>query len=59
MSTATNASESQSIEPPQEQGRSEPADFEAKIVCAECGKETDRLHLGCPLCEDCCDCRPG
>ncbi len=29
-----------------------------KIICVKCGKEDDPLHLGCSLCEDCCDCRP-
>jgi hypothetical protein len=30
----------------------------ATIVCEGCGKEAVPLHLGCRLCEDCCDCRP-
>jgi hypothetical protein len=59
MSTAADTSENETIEPSPEKGRSSPADFEAKIVCEQCGNEADRLHLGCPLCEDCCDCRPG
>lgn len=29
-----------------------------KLICEKCGKEAERLHMGCPLCEDCCDCRP-
>jgi hypothetical protein len=28
------------------------------VVCTRCGKEAVPLHLGCTLCEDCCDCRP-
>ena len=33
-------------------------DVNAKIICERCGKEGVPLHLGCRLCEDCCDCRP-
>lgn len=29
-----------------------------KIICVKCGEEAVPLHLGCRLCEDCCDCRP-
>lgn len=29
-----------------------------KFRCAKCGEEAEPLHLGCPLCEECCDCRP-
>jgi hypothetical protein len=32
--------------------------FPDTIICAKCGDEADPLHLGCPLCEECCDCRP-
>jgi hypothetical protein len=28
-------------------------------VCTRCGQDAVPLHLGCTLCEDCCDCRPG
>src|SRR5579875_866473 len=28
------------------------------IVCTQCGTRAEQLHLGCSLCEDCCDCRP-
>jgi hypothetical protein len=28
------------------------------LTCARCGKAAVPLHLGCPFCEDCCDCRP-
>jgi hypothetical protein len=28
------------------------------IICERCGQEAIPLHLGCRLCEDCCDCRP-
>jgi hypothetical protein len=31
----------------------------AMIDCAKCGAHAEQLHLGCDLCEDCCDCRPG
>ncbi len=31
---------------------------DATIICERCGKEAVPLHLGCRLCEDCCDCRP-
>ncbi len=34
-----------------------PKTYEA-ILCELCGRETIPLHLGCRLCEDCCDCRP-
>jgi len=30
----------------------------AKIICVKCGNEGFRLHRGCRLCEECCDCRP-
>ncbi|MBV8601279.1 MAG: hypothetical protein JO359_06920 [Candidatus Eremiobacteraeota bacterium] len=30
----------------------------AQITCAQCGNLGEQLHLGCNLCEDCCDCRP-
>lgn len=30
----------------------------ATVICARCGKEAVPLHVGCRLCEDCCDCRP-
>ena len=60
MQTAADTSENQETQKPSpENERSNHADFDAKIVCEGCGKETERLHLGCPLCEDCCDCRPG
>lgn len=29
-----------------------------KLPCVKCGVEADPLHLGCRLCEECCDCRP-
>lgn len=29
-----------------------------KLPCVKCGEEADPLHLGCRLCEECCDCRP-
>ena len=32
--------------------------FPNKIICVKCGDEADPLHLGCRLCEECCDCRP-
>ncbi len=28
------------------------------VICAKCGVQAVPLHLGCRLCEDCCDCRP-
>ena len=31
---------------------------EEKIICVKCGDEGEPLHLGCKLCEECCDCRP-
>jgi hypothetical protein len=31
---------------------------DAKIVCVKCGAEDIPLHRGCPMCADCCDCRP-
>jgi hypothetical protein len=35
-----------------------PVRVPAKIICVKCGEEADPLHLGCRLCEECCDCRP-
>lgn len=29
-----------------------------KVICERCGIEAVPLHLGCSLCEECCDCRP-
>ena len=29
-----------------------------KIPCEKCGTECVPLHLGCKLCDECCDCRP-
>ncbi|MBV8151255.1 MAG: hypothetical protein JO101_03050 [Candidatus Eremiobacteraeota bacterium] len=29
------------------------------VLCARCGKEGVRLHAGCVLCDECCDCRQG
>jgi hypothetical protein len=31
---------------------------DAKITCVKCGAEGIPLHRGCPMCEECCDCRP-
>jgi hypothetical protein len=31
---------------------------QGKLRCVKCGEEADPLHLGCKLCEECCDCRP-
>ena len=36
----------------------DPVQTEEKIICVKCGAEADPLHLGCRLCEECCDCRP-
>jgi hypothetical protein len=33
-------------------------DVNEKLTCVKCGEEAVPLHLGCRLCEDCCDCRP-
>lgn len=33
-------------------------DASETITCEKCGKDAVPLHLGCRLCEDCCDCRP-
>jgi hypothetical protein len=35
-----------------------PVQVADKIICVKCGEEADPLHLGCRLCEECCDCRP-
>jgi hypothetical protein len=29
-----------------------------KFICVKCGGDGEPLHLGCRLCEECCDCRP-
>jgi hypothetical protein len=34
------------------------AQADAVLICARCGNEAAPLHMGCNLCEDCCDCRP-
>ncbi|MBV9440496.1 MAG: hypothetical protein JOZ24_10935 [Candidatus Eremiobacteraeota bacterium] len=41
-------------------GDEQPRGFDPNtpIVCTVCGTEGPPLHLGCTLCEDCCDCRP-
>jgi hypothetical protein len=31
---------------------------DANITCVKCGAEGIPLHRGCPMCEECCDCRP-
>jgi hypothetical protein len=33
-------------------------DASDEVTCVKCGKAAVPLHLGCRLCEDCCDCRP-
>lgn len=33
-------------------------DVNDKVTCEKCGQVAIPLHLGCKLCEDCCDCRP-
>jgi hypothetical protein len=37
---------------------SEPEPTRATVICTRCGVEAIPLHVGCRLCEDCCDCRP-
>lgn len=57
--TAKTASASERDE--REQPTAEPDEIPARaiIVCTQCGTREEQLHLGCNLCEDCCDCRPG
>ena len=31
---------------------------EETITCVKCGAKGIPLHRGCPMCEECCDCRP-
>jgi hypothetical protein len=59
MRTATDSPESESEQPQAQAESAQPTGFESMIVCESCGARTQRLHLGCQLCEDCCDCRPG
>ncbi len=36
----------------------EPAAVPETLRCPRCGGKSEPLHLGCTLCEECCDCRP-
>ena len=55
MAMAASASERNDKEQPDEPKETP---VRAMIDCAQCGAHAEQLHLGCDLCEDCCDCRP-
>jgi hypothetical protein len=54
MDNILRFSSSQERTPPREPD----AQVDEVIICAKCGVKADPLHMGCNLCEDCCDCRP-
>jgi hypothetical protein len=54
-----NAARLSSLEDTRERERGDALDVEGeRVICANCGVEAVPLHMGCKLCEDCCDCRP-
>ncbi|MBV8367785.1 MAG: hypothetical protein JO036_02460 [Candidatus Eremiobacteraeota bacterium] len=44
--------------PPEPAERPANGAAEQTITCVRCGAQGVPLHRGCPMCEDCCDCRP-